>query len=116
PLHLDGQQVWARQFNPENMGTKVRNDSGTFWCLGLKTEKAGTVVETKNGGKTEVLGGYFYYNRGNPGGASPVVNNDSSVVVIATLTGAGGTMVEETRGGERKSTSQWPLMYVGRAD
>jgi hypothetical protein len=116
PLHLKGQRVWARQFNPENVGTKVGNDGGSFWCLGLKTEKAGTIIETKNAGQTEIVGGYFYYNRGNPGGAVPIVNQDSSVVVIATLTGASGTMVEESRGGERKSASKWPLMYVGRSE
>jgi len=54
------QTVWARQFNPEGDGTHVVNDGGTLWILGLKTEGGGTLVETRGGGRTEVLGGFSY--------------------------------------------------------
>ncbi|MBL8798487.1 MAG: hypothetical protein JNM56_31620 [Planctomycetia bacterium] len=113
-MKFDGQTVFARQANPENQGTKVQNDGGTFWCLGLKTEKAGTILATTGGGRTEVLGGYFYYNRGKPGGAAPLVNVDSSVSVIATLTGAGGTLIQETRADVVKTLGKWPHLYVGQ--
>ncbi|NJL71108.1 MAG: hypothetical protein HC888_05560, partial [Candidatus Competibacteraceae bacterium] len=34
-----GQQVWARQFNPEPTGTRLTVDGGSFWALGYKTER-----------------------------------------------------------------------------
>ena len=87
-------------------------DAGQFWCMGLKTEKAGTALEVKNGGKVEVIGGYIYYNRGNqlPDGSQPetVVNSNSNV----SITGFGGT-IKETQGGKTKSGS-FKGTYVGR--
>ncbi|MBD3319938.1 MAG: endopolygalacturonase, partial [Chitinivibrionales bacterium] len=35
---FDGSKVWARQFNPEPMGTHVVNNGGDLWVLGFKTE------------------------------------------------------------------------------
>jgi hypothetical protein len=55
-----GQQVWARQFNVENSGPKISNHGGSLWVLGIKTEQAGTVIDTRTGGQTEVLGGLLY--------------------------------------------------------
>jgi hypothetical protein len=57
---INGQSVWARQFNVENEGTHVINDGGTLWILGFKTERGGTLIETINGGRTELLGGFSY--------------------------------------------------------
>ena len=60
------QHVYARQFNPENTATKVVNNGGTLWILGLKIEHAAAsdnvagVIDTEAGGKTEVLGGLVY--------------------------------------------------------
>jgi len=59
-FHFRGQNLWARQFNVEGDGTHISNDGGAAWILGLKTEGGGTLVETKNGGRTEVLGGLSY--------------------------------------------------------
>jgi hypothetical protein len=59
-FHFNGQNLWARQFNPEGDGTHISNNGGTAWILGLKTEGGGTLVETSNGGRTEVLGGLSY--------------------------------------------------------
>ena len=55
-----GQNVWARQLNIENEGTHITNDGGNLWVLGYKTERGGTLVHTKNGGTTEILGGFSY--------------------------------------------------------
>jgi hypothetical protein len=55
-----GQNVWARQYNNELRGTKITNNGGKLWILGLKTEAAGTVIETINGGSTELLGTLIY--------------------------------------------------------
>jgi len=63
--HFRDQTVWARQFNPENMdhaGDKpqVINDGGKLWILGFKTEGPAPFIVTRNGGVTELLGGYNY--------------------------------------------------------
>lgn len=57
---FDGINVWARQLNPESKTVKIANTEGQFWVLGLKTEMAGTIVETKAGGRTEINGGFIY--------------------------------------------------------
>lgn len=105
--------VFARQLNPENLGTKVSIDGGRLWCLGLKTEKAGTAVQVTGGGMAEIIGGYIYYNRGTqmPDGSRPeaFVSIDSSISVV----GASGT-IRETRDGQTKTGSVRGL-YVGRA-
>lgn len=57
------QQVWARQLNSETLlegKTKINNDGGKLWILGLKTEGKGTVIKTTEGGETELLGTLVY--------------------------------------------------------
>jgi len=54
------QQVWARQLNAEQPVTKIRNDGADLWILGLKTEAPGTVIESTDGARTELLGGLLY--------------------------------------------------------
>lgn len=51
------QQVWARQFDPEQRETKIEVDGGHLWVLGLKTEEPGIAVYAKNNARVEVLGG-----------------------------------------------------------
>jgi hypothetical protein len=60
PWQFERQQVWARQLNPEFVGTKIINRGGEIWILGLKTEEIGTAIATESGGKTEVWGGLLY--------------------------------------------------------
>lgn len=62
-----GHTAYFRQANPENEGVKITNTGGTAWILGIKTEKAGTIVETfaagpgpAGPGRTEVLGTLIY--------------------------------------------------------
>lgn len=52
--------VWARQLNLEASETKVINYGTNLWILGLKTEIPSIVIETRGGGKTELLGGLIY--------------------------------------------------------
>ncbi len=59
-LRISKQRVWARQLNVENEGTHIRNDGGHLWILGYKTERGGTLLETRRGGISEVLGGFSY--------------------------------------------------------
>lgn len=77
---FDRQSVWIRQINPENPTTKITNTGSTVWIMGLKTEKEGTVVETRNGGKTEILGGLIYPASGGnriPNGQPTFINQES---------------------------------------
>lgn len=73
-----GQQVWARQFNPENhdgdgSSPQVANIGGKLWILGFKTEGPAPFLLTKDG-TTELLGGYNYISaaRANPVPANAV--------------------------------------------
>lgn len=79
-FQFKGQNVWARQLNVENEGTHVVNDGGNLWILGFKTERGGTLIETKNGGKTEVLGGFCYTTTA--GKLAPMFVNDESYVSV----------------------------------
>jgi PA14 domain/Pectate lyase superfamily protein len=103
---FNGQNVWARQFNVENVGTHITNNGGNLWVLGLKTERGGTLIDTRNGGKTEVLGGLAYTTTAGPDGTQnyPMfVNNASSVSISLAEVNFGApsytTYVRETRGG-----------------
>jgi len=76
-------RVWARQFNVENDGLKVHNKGGRLWCLGLKTEKAGTVLKTSGDGQSEVLGG-FIYSQGKPK-TTPMFVVDPDAALVASV-------------------------------
>ncbi len=101
--HFKGQRVWARQLNPERSKTEVLNDHSDLWVLGFKAEEEGTAFETKNGGRTEVLGGTLcicYRDR-----FPAIINRDSAVSFISSsITYAKdkmwSTIVEEHRGEE----------------
>jgi hypothetical protein len=79
------QNVWARQFNVENTGTHITNNGGKLWILGLKTERGGTLIETKGGGKTEVMGGLAYTTTPGSDGTqnAPMFINDRSAISIS---------------------------------
>jgi hypothetical protein len=115
PCDFANSIVYARQLNPENMGTHVRCDGGLFWVLGLKTEKAGAIVEVTHGGRAEILGGYVYRNRGRnvPDGTTPnaFINVESSLSVCGI---AGDNSVEQTRGGQTKTGGTGGGLHVGR--
>lgn len=78
------QPVFMRQINPESRQWILRNHGASLWILGLKTEGYGTIVETTNGGRTEVLGGLVYPawapppEHNQPGPHEPAFINDES--------------------------------------
>ena len=77
-LQIKIQQLWARQLNIENEGTHLSNDGGEVWILGYKTERGGTLLETRGRGRSEVLGGFSYTTTA--GKLAPMfVNTDSAV-------------------------------------
>jgi hypothetical protein len=104
------QEVYCRQLNAENETVKVTNDGGTLWILGLKTERKGTLVETKNGGKTEVLGCFCYTTAKEPHAGPMFACTDSVMSVTAGETCFTGkpfaVVVRETRKGETKELTR----------
>jgi hypothetical protein len=87
------QNIWARQFNVENAGTHITNDGGNLWILGLKTERGGTIIDTKNGGKTELLGGLAYTTSPSSDGTQKhpmFINNESSISITMAEINYGG--------------------------
>lgn len=99
---LPGQRVWARQLNIENQGTHLMNDGATLWILGYKTERGGTLIHTRNGGKTELFGNFSYTTTA--GDLAPMfVTEDASAFVYFDERAYGtqpfATMVSETRNG-----------------
>lgn len=74
-FHLKpGVKAWMRYINPEtNQDHRntmpegqwhLKNDGGSLWILGIKTEGPGPVIVTRDGGKTELLGGLAYSSGG----------------------------------------------------
>ncbi|MGL5082234.1 MAG: glycoside hydrolase family 55 protein [Microcoleaceae cyanobacterium] len=88
-IRIHQQKVWARGLNveaiPSESEAKILNDGGVLWILGLKTEKPGTILETKNQGVTEVLGGFIYINSDIPDVTPPqpqYINENSQVAIL----------------------------------
>jgi hypothetical protein len=100
------QNVWARQLNPEGNETKIVNDGGTLWILGLKSEGDGTLVESKGGAKTEVVGGFAYANSGRPKKPMFISNESSLSLTIGEFVIRSAPFLElviETRNGVTKT-------------
>lgn len=132
-FRFTGQQVWARQLNPERADPEVLNEGSKLWVLGFKTEKSGTGFLTTQGGHTEMLGGIFNISRA--ANSSPmIVSRDSHVSVFASTTDhrqrpasySLRPFIEETRAGVTRSLNwnHFPKrdeqlmvipLYMGRA-
>lgn len=82
-FHFVGQTVYCRLVNPERSLYEMVNDGGLLWVLGFKTEEEGTAFYTKNGGKTEVLGGVHAIGLGLP--VPLILNEDSDVSVFSSI-------------------------------
>ena len=108
-LKLRQQKAWARQLNIENEGTHLTNDGGDLWMLGYKTERGGTLLDTRGGGRSEVLGGFSYTTTA--GKLAPMfMNEDSSVwAFFAEVCYSGEpfeSLIRETRGSETKEVKR----------
>lgn len=108
-LKLSKQKVWARQLNIENEGTHLTNDNSDLWILGYKTERGGTLLNTRGGGRSEVLGGFSYTTTA--GKLAPMfVNDNSSVWAFFDEVCFSGdpfvTIIRETRDGTTKEVKR----------
>lgn len=112
-----GGNVWARQLNPESREkTKIISSATNFWVLGLKTEwgqGGATIVDTRNGGKTELCG-FLSYNIVSPGAAPMFIVNESKFSAVGLENAfdtpiAYTTFVRETISGVTKNLSSGVL-------
>lgn len=118
-LKLRNQRMWARQLNVENEGMHIGNDGGDLWVLGYKTERGGTLLSTRRGGRSEIIGGFSYTTTA--GKMAPMfVNADSAVwAFFAEVCFTGdpfAVLVEETRGNETRTVRRGEgdtLPYIG---
>lgn len=121
-LKLTKQRVWARQLNVENEGTHIVNDNGQLWVLGYKTERGGTLLETRGGGSSEILGGFSYTTTA--GKLAPMfVTDNSSVFTFFNEVCYNGdpfsTLIRETQNGKVKTFIRGEgttVPYVTRTD
>lgn len=111
PFHFVGQQVWARNINPERCSRQIINDGGSLWVMGFKTEgfsNQGVSFYTVNHGKTEVLGGTVSIGENKP---VPIIYNEESDVSFLSITNGYGAYetfpvaVEEIRHGEKRTVT-----------
>ena len=115
-FHFRKQNVWARQFNIEGDGTHLSNDGGVMWILGYKTEGGGTLLETKNGGKTELLGGLSYTVGGIDENPMFVLNNAQASLSFCEVCFTGKpfpNILRETRNGVTKTITQRDPLWGG---
>jgi len=103
-----GKSVWARQLNIENQGNHLSN-RGALWVLGYKTERGGTLLETVDGGQSEVFGTFSYTTTA--GGLAPMfITRDAAVFALfgeICFTGDPfKTLITETRGGETRTITR----------
>ena len=102
-------RAWARQFNNETEGTHITNEQATLWILGLKTERGGTLIDSRAGSSTEVIGGLSYTTT--KGKLAPMFKSTDARVsyTIAEVCYSGDPytqLVEERRGSETKKISR----------
>lgn len=107
-ITVRGTRLWGRQINPEGWEEpRILNDGGHVWILGLKTENPTTIASTIHGGKTEIVGGFFYSNKAFETPIRMFHNDNSSF----SFSGGGWKtrrgrafdyIVEETRGQETR--------------
>ena len=118
-LKLQKQRAWGRQVNVENQGTHILNEAGDLWILGYKTERGGTLLETRGLGRSEILGGFSYTTTA--GKLAPMfVNDNSSVFAFFAEVCYNGDpfaiLVSEKRGEQVKAVRRGEgstLPYIG---
>jgi hypothetical protein len=76
--------VYATQLDTEGGGTRILNDGSPLTILGLKTEGDCTVLDNRNGARSEILGGLLYVvHRADP--AVPAFRNADASLRAAFL-------------------------------
>jgi hypothetical protein len=113
--------VWARQLNIERNGTMIRNQGSRLWILGIKTERPSTVIETTNGGQTELLGGLLYPVQQVPADRPAFISDNADHSLIYAVSAYNqanrnyGVQIEEIddQGTNRIMTDDVPMRKLG---
>lgn len=119
-LDLESSQhhAWCRQLNTEREDVMLTNYGASLWVLGMKTEKIGTIILTKNGGRTDLCGCFVYSNRGWDESVPAFEIVDSQV----SLSGLNernfnrdpvSLWVRETQQGDTRERKERAWVYVG---
>jgi hypothetical protein len=78
-LRLTGPQpVFARQFNSEGTTTRIINRGSPLSLLGVKTEGVCTVLENRDGARSDIFGGLVYVVRDGAAPSIPTFINASA--------------------------------------
>ena len=102
-----GQEVWARQFNPERADPEIRVEGGSLWLLGFKTEENGVQFEVTDGGRLEILGGTV-----NCHATAEANSRIDPATPILRVTDAEASMTAVTSGPDRPDASFGTVMEV----
>jgi hypothetical protein len=115
---LPGQRLWARQLNIENQGTHLINDNAMVWILGYKTERGGTLIHTKDGGRTELFGNFSYTTTAGKLAPMFITENSSAFIYFNEICYTGDpftTLISETHNGLTRIVERgqgWIAPYV----
>lgn len=113
------QRAWIRQYNPEDVDhvsrTFLRNDGGTVWIFGIKTEGRATVVDNRNG-SVEINGTGLGMTNSIPADL-PLVRNENGRVSIINGTSTDPAaqhpiIVREIRNGVQTDISQSLFPFI----
>lgn len=104
-----GSSVWARQLNMNDKTateSKIVNDGGNLWILGLKAIGDSTQIESLNGAHTQVDGCLVQSNSNKPKATAFIVHDSSFSIAMAESAlhrTPYSELVTETRGQETKT-------------
>ncbi len=119
-LRIEGGNVWARNYNPEGERIKLKTDNigGKLWILGLKTEGDTLLINTREGGQTEIVGGFIYANKANDPDKVMFKIDQSSAMSFTigewVIRNQPFDVVEQTRGGITKRIVPGDAPWRGR--
>jgi hypothetical protein len=116
-LDVEGSSVWLRSFNEESNNVKIRNNGGTIWMLGLKTEQYNTVGHFTNGAATEILGCLIYPAQGQ--GDVMYINDNSAFAAFHREMSPYATFAREIHDGVTREVNpdfQYGTFYVTNPD
>ncbi|MCG5053671.1 MAG: glycoside hydrolase family 55 protein [Myxococcales bacterium] len=84
PFLFDGVDAWVRDINTEMGGNdraNIVNTASKVWILGQKTEDYATKLATRDGGRTELLGGTYRQNWDAADGVNALIEGNPLFVI-----------------------------------
>lgn len=114
PFEFNGQKVFVRYIDPERADIEMVNNGGECVIMAAHTEGPGTVLETTNGGSSEII--VFSASAGTNNPEKPVIlNENSDVSIVCGLILAEYPVIVKEMSGEKKNVIlKDELIYGGR--